>query len=132
MIYIGNFVHLTNQEEASEADRRHGEFSLIVEADTRDTAVGLFKERILQQRESSDFFGGDCSVYFVELLELDKLPVEGALMLNFKSIAGDPVMPFIACSVPTEEGDACRIFDWNNSEPEVDGAGKKLFLAFKK
>jgi len=54
------------------------------------------------------------------------------MILNFKSIAGDPLMPFIACSVPTEETDACRIFDWNNNELEVDGNNKKLFLTFKK
>ncbi len=132
MIYIGNFLHLTNQEEASDSERRHGEFNLIVQADSRDAAIGRFKERIQKQREISGFFQGDCSIYFVELLEFEKIPEAEAMILNFKSIAGDPLMPFIACSVPTEQTDACRIFDWNNKELEVDGNNKKLFLTFKK
>jgi hypothetical protein len=132
MIYIGNFVHMTNQEETSEPERRHGEFNLMVQADTRDAAIQLFKDRIQKQREISGFFEGDCSIYFVELLELEKMPEKEAMILNFKSIAGDPLMPFIACSVPTEQTDACRIFDWNDNELEVDGNNKKLFITFKK
>jgi hypothetical protein len=27
--------------------------------------------------------------------------------------------------------DTCRIFDWENSTPEIDGQKEKLFLAFK-
>ena len=132
MIYIGSFLHLTNQEEASESDRRHGEFNLMVQAGSRDAAIELFKERIQKQREISGFFEGDCSIYFVELLELEKMPEAEAMLLQFKSIAGDPLMPFIACSVPTEQTDACRIFDWSNKELEVDGNNRKLFLTFKK
>lgn len=132
MIYIGNFLHQTNQEEASESERRHGEFNLIVQADTRDAAIGLFKERIQKQREISGFFEGDCSIFFVELLEFEKTPETEAMILNFKSIAGDPLMPFIACSVPTGQTDACRIYDWNNNGLEVDGKNNKLFLTFKK
>ena len=132
MIYIGNFLHLTNQEETSDSERRHGEFNLIVQADTRDAAIERFKERIQKQRDISGFFQGDCSIYFVELLEFEKIPEAEAMILNFKSIAGNPLMPFIACSVPTEQTDACRIFDWNNKELEVDGNNKKLFLTFKK
>lgn len=131
MIYIGNFLHQTNQEEVSESERRHGEFNLIVQAETRDAAIQLFKERILKQKKISGFFEGDCVIYFIELLEFEKIPEE-AMVLNFKSIAGDPLMPFIACSVPTEKTDACRIFDWNNDELEVDSKNKKLFMAFKK
>ena len=46
MIYLGTFLHLTNQEERSESERRHGEFCLIVQAEDRDQAIRLFKERI--------------------------------------------------------------------------------------
>jgi len=131
-MYIGNFLHQTNQEEASEAERRHGEFNLIVQAESREAAVRLFKERIQRQRETSGFFEGDCSIFFVELLEFEKIPVTEAMILNFKSIAGDPLMPFIACSIPSGESDACSIFDWNNNGLEVDGKNNKLFLTFKK
>lgn len=131
MIYIGNFLHLTNQEETSEAERRHGEFYLIVQTDRRDTAIQLFKERIQRQKEISGFFEGECFIYLVELLEFEKIPEAKAMMLNFKSIAGDPLMPFIACSVPTEQTDACRILDWNSDELEANGDNKKLFMIFK-
>jgi len=132
MMYIGNFLHQTNQEETSESERRHGEFNLIVQAESRDAAIGLFKERIQRQRETSGFFEGDCSIFFVELLEFEKIPETEAMILNFKSIAGDPLMPFIACSVPTGETDACRVIDWNNNGLEVDGKTNKLFLTFNK
>lgn len=132
MIYLGTFLHLTNQEERSESERRHGGFCLIVQAGDRDQAIRLFKERIQKQREISGFFEGDCSIYLAELVEIGKIPESEALMLNFKSIAGDPLMPFIACSTPTEQTDACRIFDWKSNELEVDGNDKKLFMTFKK
>ena len=70
-------------------------------------------------------------IYFVELLEFDKIPKSEAKILNYKSIAGDPLMPYIGCSVPSGETDACKIYDWKNNEPEVDGNEKKLFIRFK-
>jgi len=44
MIYIGKFLHATNQQETDESERRHGEFNLIVEADNQDTAVDAHRE----------------------------------------------------------------------------------------
>jgi hypothetical protein len=52
------------------------------------------------------------------------------MMINYKSVAGDPVMPFIGCTVPSHETDACRIFDWKNNTPEIDGQNEQLFLKF--
>ena len=48
-------------------------------------------------------------------------------MLNYKSIAGDPLMPFIRCSLPNDMTDSCRLFDWENNAPEIDGQQEKLF-----
>ncbi len=132
MIYIGNFLHVTNQEEPSEEKRRHGEFNLIVQADSKETAIQMFRQSIFSYQETRDFFEGNCSIYFVELLELDQFPKTEAKMLNYKSMVGDPLMPYISCSVPTEESDACRIYNWRNKEPEVDGQQNKLFVSFKK
>ena len=53
MIYIGKFLHATNQQRTKEENRRHGEFNLIIEADDEQTAVDKFKERI------KDFRGED-------------------------------------------------------------------------
>ena len=39
MIYIGKFLHATNQQETEESERRHGEFNLIIEAENQDAAV---------------------------------------------------------------------------------------------
>jgi hypothetical protein len=131
MIYIGKFYFLTNQQEIEEKDRRHGEFDLIIEADTPKRAFEAFKGRISDVRSKSDFFQGHSSVFFIQLMEFDRFPREMALMLNFKSIAGDPLMPFIGCSLPSDQGDACRIYDWKNNEPEIDGQNEKLFLEFR-
>lgn len=131
MIYIGKFFYLTNQQEIEEKDRRHGEFDLVFEANNVQEAYDAFKMRILEIREKSDFFQGQSSVFFIQLMEFDRFPKSQALMLNFKSTAGDPIMPFIGCSLPSDQGDACRIYDWKNNEPAIDGQNEKLFLEFR-
>jgi len=131
MYFIGNFVHATNQEETAEADRRHGEFSLIVNAPDPYNAIMMFRDRIVKYREKSDFFQGDCSIYLIQLFELDTFPVDEAMMLNYKSIVGEPMMPFIRCSLPNDQTDSCSLFDWKNNIPEIDGQKEKLFVQFE-
>ena len=131
MIYIGNFLHVTNQQEVLETERRHGDFSLIVESEDFDSAVTKFKNRIAEFRQSTDFFQGDCRIFFIQLFEFDSFPKTQAMMLNFKSIVGDPALPFIDCLIPTDGSDSCRIFDWKNNSPEIDGENEKLFMEFK-
>jgi hypothetical protein len=131
MIFIGKFFYLTNQQEIEEQDRRHGEFDLIIEARDGETAFLKFKERIAEIRDKGDFFQGQTRVFFIQLLEFDRFPRTQALMLNLKSTAGDPLMPFIGCSIPSDQTDACRIYDWKNNEPEIDGQNEKLFLEFR-
>jgi hypothetical protein len=130
MIYIGEFLHLTNQEDGKEQNRRHGSFNMIVEADSVDKAVFLFREQLEDYRENKNFFEGACRIYLMQLLEFEKFPKSSPLMFNFTSIAGDPTMPFIGCSLPTEKSDACKIFEWEEGSPEVDGDRRKLFLEF--
>jgi hypothetical protein len=131
MLYIGKFLNMTNQQKAEESERRHGEFNLIVEAEDSEAAVECFKARITDSRENSDLFEGDCSIYFVHLLELEEFPSEHAKMLYYKSIAGDPVMPYISCSAPNGLTDGCRILNWMKNRPEIDGEDANLFLEFK-
>jgi len=130
MIYIGHFIHTTNQEQVEEAERRHGEFNMAVDAPDAAHALEMFRQQVLYYRRQSDFFEGVCNIYLVQLFEFDRLPDHQAVMLNYKSVAGDPVMPFIRCAIPTSETDACRIFDWQNNQPQVDGEAEKLFLSF--
>ena len=44
MIYIGKFLHATNQQQEEESKRRHGEFNLIIEAGSQDAAVDKFRK----------------------------------------------------------------------------------------
>jgi hypothetical protein len=132
MIFIGKFFYLTNQQEIEEQERRHGEFDLIVEAQEGEDAFLKFKQRIGELRDRGDFFQGQTRIFFIQLLEFDRFPRHQALMLNLKSTAGDPLMPFIGCSIPSDQADACRIYDWKNNEPEIDGQNEKLFLEFHK
>jgi len=131
MIYIGEFFFLTDQQEIEEGDRRHGEFNLILESDEPRAAIDQFKQRIVEFRRKSEFFTGDCKIFFIRLLEFENFPQERALMLNYKSIAGDPVMPFIGCTIPSDQTDSCRIYNWKDNAPEVDGRNETLFLEFK-
>ena len=131
MLYIGKFLHMTNQQKAEESERRHGEFNLIVQAENGKAAVERFKERVVASRESSDLFEGDSSIYIVHLLELEEFPSDRARVLYYKSIAGDPVMPYISCSTPNGETDGCRILNWMKNRPEIDGEDANLFIEFK-
>jgi len=131
MLYIGKFLHMTNQQKAEESERRHGEFNLIVQAENDQAAIERFKERIIDSRENSDLFEGDSSIYFVHLLELEEFPSNRARLLYYKSIAGDPSMPYISCSTPDGETDGCRILNWMQNRPEIDGEDANLFMEFK-
>ena len=131
MIYIGKFLHATNQQNTKETDRRHGEFNLIIEAEDQNSANEKFKKRINEFRETSDLFEGDCFIYMVHLLELKEFPTEKARMLYYKSIAGDPVMPYISCSAPSGEADGCKILNWMENRPEIDGQDTNVFIHFK-
>jgi len=130
MIYIGKFLHATNQQRNREANRRHGEFNLIIEAQDQTRAVSKFKERLAQYRETTDLFEGDCFIYMVHLLELEEFPRDRARMLYYKSIAGDPIMPYISCSAPSGDAEGCRILSWMENRPELDGQDANVFIHF--
>ena len=130
MLYIGNFLYLTNQQCESESDRRHGEFNLIVETSNNEAAVDLFREQILELRASSDFFEGKCRIFFSQTIEFERVSNSSATLINFKSIAGDPQMPFIGCTLPTDAADDCRVFGWDENQPEIDGEKGNPFMEF--
>jgi len=52
-------------------------------------------------------------------------------MLYYKSIAGDPVMPYISCSAPSGDADGCKILNWMENRPEIDGHDTNVFIHFK-
>ena len=131
MLYIGKFLHMTNQQSTEESERRHGEFNLIVQAQSSQEAIEHFKARIIDSRENSDLFEGECAIYISHLLEMEEFPSDRAKMLYYKSIAGDPIMPYISCSAPNGETDGCRILNWMKNRPEIDGEDANLFLEFK-
>jgi hypothetical protein len=131
MLFIGNFIFATNQEKIEEEERRHGEFSLIIDVENPYMALRKFQDRIIEYRQISDFFQGDCSIYLIQLFEFQGFPNNEAMILNYKSIVGDPILPYIRCSLPNDLTDSCRIFDWQNNTPEIDGQKEKLFLQFQ-
>jgi len=130
MLYIGNFLYLANQQSESEDERRHGEFNLIVEAARHEDAIDLFRERILELRGTSDFFEGNCRIFFNQLIEFERIPNASATLVNYKSVAGSPQMPFIGCTLPSDVADDCRIFHWDESQPEIDGEKGNPFMVF--
>lgn len=128
---MGNFFHLTNRQETSEENRRHGEFHLILEAPDQKTALAMFKKRIQDFRKTGSLFEGKCRIYLTKTLEFDKIPDDEAVIVNFRSVAGDPLMPFIDCSIPTDENDNCTVMEWNDEVPETEGLKGELFLEFR-
>lgn len=130
MIYIGKFIHATDQQRTREENRRHGEFNLIIEAENEKVATEKFRKRILEFRETSDLFEGDCFIYMVHFLELEEFPRDHARMLYYKSIAGDAAMPYISCSAPSGKTDGCKILNWMENKPSLDGHDANLFFHF--
>ncbi len=131
MIYIGNFLYVNNQQEPEEENRRHGSFNLIVEARDYEEGISKFKDHIFKLRAMKDFFEGRCSIFLTHLFEFDALPKKEPMMLNFQSVAGDPTMPFIGCSIPTDQFDACKIYNWQENVPEIEGKDEQVFIEFK-
>ena len=130
MYYIGNFKHFTDQEHEKTADRRHGDFNMMVDAESAPQALELFRQRLKAFRSASSFFTGQCRIYVTQLLEFESIPYQEAVLLNLKSFAGDPIMPFIACVVPTEQSDACSIHDWQQRTPTTEGQPDGLLIQF--
>jgi hypothetical protein len=128
MIYIGKFLHTTNQQQKDESLRRHGEFNLIVSAVDKQEAVEKFKQRIEEARRSSDLFEGQATVYLLHVLEMLDVPEGRARMFDYQSTAGDPIMPVISCQAPAGENDGCRILHWENNRPGVDGQPAQPFM----
>ncbi len=130
MYYLGNFRFVSDQQEIEEAERRHGEFSLIVEASSLKDSVDKFKQRIESFRRSTDFFNGHCAVFISNILEFEKIPRDQAVMLNFRSYAGDPLLPHIECTVPSEQSNACSIHHWHGNRPAKEDKPEEIFMVF--
>ena len=130
MYFIGNFQYLSDQQKENEAERRHGLFSMMVQADSADLALDNFRRRLSAFRQSSSLFEGRCTIYISQLLEFNQIPQEDAVLLNFRSYVGDPVLPFIACVVPTEQSNSCTIHEWNRNHPTTEGRADTLFIEF--
>lgn len=131
MIYIGNFLFLTNQKDPEPSARRHGGFNLMVEAQDEANALEFFRQRITLYRSASSFFEGMSTIFLTQLLELDAIPAGHAVMLNYKSFAGDPVLPYIECAAPLAENNACQIHEWIENQPTTEGRKDRLFMEFK-
>ena len=131
MYYIGNFTFFTDQEQNQEMDRRYGDFSMMIEADSSERAMTLFRSRLEAFRTTSSFFTGKCKIYISQLLEFEQVPRQEAVLLNLKSFAGDPVLPYISCVVPTDQSHACSIHDWRQNQPVTEGHKDSLFLKFE-
>ena len=130
MYFIGNFQHVSDQQSDNENDRRYGSFSMMVIADAMNDALDKFRYKLSDYRNSTTFFEGKCTIYITQLLEFEKFPQEEAILLNFKSFAGDPVMPFIACVVPTEQSNSCSIHEWDQGHPVTEGQIDTVFMQF--
>jgi len=131
MYFIGNFQHVSEQEAADANNRRHGNFSMMVDAPDMESALEKFKQRLIEFRKSTSFFDGQSTIYITQLLEFDNFPTEDAVIVNFNSFAGDPVLPFIACVVPSEESNSCSIHEWDRNQPITEGRKDSVFLQFE-
>ena len=130
MIYIGKFLHTSNQQKRKESDRRHGEFHLIVSAADQQEALASFRTRIAEMQATTDFFDGASTVYLEHVLEMKSVPKSRAVLFDFQSVVGDPALPTISCQAPSGDTDGCRIVDWQKNRPGFDGNAVIPFATF--
>lgn len=130
MYFIGNFQHISHQQETDEKERRHGRFSMMVQAENMEIALAKFRDRLVAFRSSTSFFEGQCTIYISQLLEFENFPEDEAVIVQFDSFAGDPAMPYIACVVPDEQNNACSIHEWEHHHPTTEGRKDSIFLEF--
>ena len=128
MYFIANFQHLSDQQYENEKDRRHGSFSMMAVADSIAQAMDKFRQKLTEYNHTTTFFEGKSTIYISQLMEFEKFPEDEAIILNFKSFAGDPIMPFIACAVPTEQSNACSIHEWQQGHPVTEGQKDSVFI----
>jgi len=131
MLYIGNFLFVTNQQDKSEKTRRHGSFNMVVDSPSEDEALDLFRQRLAQYRQESSFFEGHCRVFLSHIMEFNRVPKNHAIMLNYKSYGGDAILPYIECAAPMAQNNACRIHQWNDNLPSTEGHEDQLFMEFE-
>lgn len=131
MYFFANFKHFTDQQQKKESNRRHGDFSMLVQADSLEEAMNLFRQKVIDFRSAGSFFSGNCTVYISELIEFTRFTKNETIMLNYQSFVGDPTLPFIACVVPDENSDACTIHHWQGNQPATEGRQDTLFLKFE-
>lgn len=130
MLYIGNFLFVTNQQNNKENSRRHGSFNLLVDAPSEAEALKRFRQRLTQYQQESSFFEGHCRVFMAHIMEFNRIPQDHAVMLNYKSYAGDPILPYIECAAPLAQNNACRIHEWENNKPLTEGMDDHVFMEF--
>jgi hypothetical protein len=130
MLYIGNFLFVTNQQNAKENSRRHGSFTMIIDAPSESNALTEFRQRISDYRQESSFFEGHCRIFLVSIMEFNQIPEKLAVLLNYKSFAGDPILPYIECAAPLAQKNACSIHEWVDNHPKTEGKEDQLFLEF--
>jgi hypothetical protein len=131
MYFIGNFQHVSDQEATDQNDRRHGNFSMLVDALDTESALARFKERLIEFRKTTSFFDGQCTIYITQLLEFENFPTQEAVIVNLNSFVGDPVLPFISCIVPSEKSNSCSIHEWDENHPTTEGRKDSVFLQFE-
>lgn len=132
MLYIGNFLFVTNLQDAGADSRRHGSFNMVVEAPSEADALKQFRQRVSQYRQDSSFFEGHCRIFMAHVMEFNRIPHQYAVMLNYKSFAGEPVLPYIECAAPMAQNNACRIHEWVENSPSTEGKEDQLFMEFEK
>lgn len=130
MYFVANFQHISDQQAADEAERRHGSFSMMVESDSMDEALDKFRQRLVSFKKSTTFFEGKSTIYIIQVLEFENFPQDDAAIFNFKSFAGDPVMPHIACVIPTEQSNSCSIHEWQENRSVTEGREDSVFIQF--
>jgi hypothetical protein len=130
MLYIGNFLFVTNQQNTKENSRRHGGFNMVIDAPSESAALQKFRQRLFDYGKESSFFEGRCRIFLVNIMEFNHIPKKQAVMLSYKSFAGDPILPYIECAAPLAQKNACSIHEWVDNHPKTEGKEDQLFLEF--
>lgn len=120
MLYVVGFEFHTPDEEQP----RHGHFTVVVEADGPEAALDACADRIEAVHEHANLLDEGTTIYVDTIVELAKVPPEGAL-LGYVCELGESVGS-IDCALPVSVEGATS-FGWS-ADPDDPESGEPFLV----
>lgn len=123
MLYIG---HFSFDELGEKQEKRHGNFTCVVDSTDVERALEGFKSTIEKMKTKSRHFAGIAAVYIEDIFEIQKVP-ETATMIRIQSSDGEfPVS--VSRSLPFAANTTIAAYGWAPDIQKIRAAEKDEVL----